>query len=156
VKKVALRHFLCCRGGGLRPGRYIHRHAGGGQTFNSGIADLNYLCAFFLERSRDTPEAVKTLIAENARARGWLIFATHDICKSPSPYGCTPEFFEQVVQWTVESGSRVLPVVQALEVLRASQPGNNSGLRADPRRLAAGVEPTLLSRGSKAHRSRRR
>src|SRR5215472_12483388 len=79
VKKVALRHFLCCRGGGLRPGRYIHRHAGGGQTFNSGIADLNFLCAFFLEKSRDNPEAVKSLIGQNARARGWLILATHDV-----------------------------------------------------------------------------
>jgi peptidoglycan/xylan/chitin deacetylase (PgdA/CDA1 family) len=122
VKKVASRHFLCCRGGGLRPGRYLHRHAAGGQTFNSGITDLNYLCAFFLERSRDTPEAVKNLIAQNGRARGWLIFATHDIRTNPSPYGCTPDFFEQVVQWALESGARILPVVDALDKLRASQP----------------------------------
>ena len=122
VKKVARQHFLCCRGGGMRPGRYTHRHTGGGQTFNSGITDLNYLCAFFLEKSRDNCQAIKTLIDQNARAHGWLIFATHDICESPSPYGCTPEFFEQVVQWTLESGARILPVVQALEELGAMQP----------------------------------
>jgi peptidoglycan/xylan/chitin deacetylase (PgdA/CDA1 family) len=122
VKKVAGRHFLCCRGGGLKPGRYLHRHSAGGQTFNAGITDLNYLCAFFLEKSRGNPEAVKNLIDQNARARGWLIFATHDVRTNPSLYGCTPDFFEQAVQWSLESGARILPVVEALEVLRASQP----------------------------------
>ena len=120
VKKVAGRHFQCCRGGGMRAGRYLHRHTAGGQTFNSGVTDLNYLCAFFLEMSRDNPEAVKSLIDENARARGWLIFATHDVCENPSAFGCTPDFFEQVVQWSLESGARVLPVVNALEVIQAA------------------------------------
>jgi peptidoglycan/xylan/chitin deacetylase (PgdA/CDA1 family) len=120
VKKVASRHFLCCRGGGMNPGRYLSRHAAGGQTFNSGITDLNHLCAFFLEKSRGNPEAVKSLIDQNASARGWLIFATHDVCADPSPFGCTRDFFEQVVQWALESGARILPVVEALEVLQAS------------------------------------
>lgn len=120
VKKVAGRYFRCCRGGGLKAGRYIHRHAAGGQTFNWGVTDLNYLSAVFLERSRDNPEAVKSLIDQNARARGWLIFATHDVCADPSPFGCTPDFFEQVVQWSLESGARILPVVKALEVVQAA------------------------------------
>jgi peptidoglycan/xylan/chitin deacetylase (PgdA/CDA1 family) len=119
VKKVASRHFLCCRGGGLKAPRFLCGHAAGGQTFNSGITDLNLLCAFFLEKSRDNPQAVKNLIDQNARARGWLILATHDVRVDPSPYGCTPDFFEQVVQWALESGARILPVVQALGQLRA-------------------------------------
>ena len=120
VKKVAGRHFRCCRGGGMKAGRYLHRHAAGGQTFNWGVADLNYLCAFFLEMSKDKPQAVKRLIDQNARARGWLIFATHDVCAAPSPFGCTSDFFEQVVQWSLESGARILPVVKALEVVQAA------------------------------------
>src|SRR5580704_2887175 len=120
VKRVAGRHFACCRGGGLRARRYFP-HAGG-QTFNSGMTDLNLLCAVFLEKSRDNPEALKSLIDQNARARGWLIFATHDVCADPSPFGCTPDFFEQVAQWSLESGARLLPVVEALEVLKASRP----------------------------------
>jgi peptidoglycan/xylan/chitin deacetylase (PgdA/CDA1 family) len=120
VKKVAARHFRCCRGGGMKAGRYVHRHAAGGQTFNWGVADLNYLCAFFLEMSKDNPQAVKSLIDQNARARGWLIFATHDVCAAPSPFGCTPDFFEQVVQWSLESGAQILPVVRALEVVQAA------------------------------------
>jgi peptidoglycan/xylan/chitin deacetylase (PgdA/CDA1 family) len=122
VKRVAARHFLCCRGGGLRAGRVLLRHQPGGQTFNSGTTDLNLLCAFFLEQSRENPEAVKRLIDQNAQARGWLIFATHDVRDTPSRFGCTPAFFEQVVQWSLESGARLLPVVEALEVLKASQP----------------------------------
>src|SRR5262249_3088117 len=119
VKRVAARHFLCCRGGGLKPGRNYVRHRAGGQTFNSGNTDLNLLSAFFLEKSRGTPDVVKSLIDQNARARGWLILATHDVCADPSPYGCTPNFFEQVVQWSLESGALILPVVQALGLLQA-------------------------------------
>ncbi|HZQ21084.1 MAG TPA: polysaccharide deacetylase family protein [Terriglobales bacterium] len=122
VKRVAGSHFKCCRAGGLKAGRYVHRHSAGGQTFNSGVIDLNCLCAFFLEKSRNDPNAVKTLINQNARARGWLILATHDVCVNPGPFGCTPDFFERVVQWSVESGARILPVVKALEVIKSSQP----------------------------------
>ena len=130
VKQIAGRHFLCCRGGGLRAGRFFLRHHAGGQTFNSGTTDLNLLCAFFLEQSRENPEAVKRLIDQNAQARGWLIFATHDVCDAPSRFGCTPGFFEQVVQWSLESGARILPVVGALEVLQASQPKRERKLRS--------------------------
>jgi hypothetical protein len=122
VKQVAGRHFLCCRGGGLRAGRFLLRHHAGGQTFNSGTTDLNLLCAFFLEQSREDPEAVKHLIDQNAQERGWLIFATHDVCDSPSRFGCTLNFFEQVVQWSLESGAQILPVVEAVKVLKAQQP----------------------------------
>lgn len=122
VKQVAARHFVCCRGGGLRVWQHLFRQAGGGQTFNSRTADLNLLCAFFLEKSRANPQAVKALIDQNARARGWLIFATHDVSNTPSPFGCTPGFFDRVVRWAVESGARILPVAQAVNVLRASQP----------------------------------
>jgi len=106
TKRRAGQHFLCCRGGG--------------QTFNVEEIDLNYLSAYFLEKSRDRPEAVKSLIDQNRRARGWLILATHDVCNTPSPFGCTPEFFEDIVQYAVNSGARILPVVQAWEALRAS------------------------------------
>lgn len=120
VKRIAARHFLCCRGGGLRARR--HFPGAGGQTFNCEVADLNLLCAVFLEQMRDNPKAVKSLIDHNARARGWLIFATHDVRDTPSRFGCTPGFFEQVVQWSLESGARILPVVEAMEALYACQP----------------------------------
>lgn len=127
VKRVAGRHFVCCRGGGLSARRCSPN--AGGQTFNSGVTDLNLLCAVFLEKIRDNPEALKSFIDQNARARGWLIFATHDIRESPSRFGCTPGLFEQVLQWSLESGARVLPVVESLKVLRASQPTREPKVR---------------------------
>lgn len=106
TKRRIARYFACCRGGG--------------QTFNAGTADLNYLSAFFLEKSRRNPDAVRNIIDMNRQARGWLIFATHDVCRDPSPYGCTPEFFEDIVRYAAESGSRILPVLQAWRALSAT------------------------------------
>jgi peptidoglycan/xylan/chitin deacetylase (PgdA/CDA1 family) len=97
------KYFMCCRGGG--------------QTYNVGSTDLNNLAAFFLEKSRDAIRPVRDLIDQNRQARGWLIFATHDISDNPTPYGCTPTFFEEVVRCAVDSGACILPVVKALEVL---------------------------------------
>jgi len=97
------KHFMCCRAGG--------------QTFNTGPTDLNNLAAFFLEKSRDSIRPVKDLIDQNHQARGWLIFATHDISENPSPYGCTPAFFEEVVHYAVDAGACILPVIGALENL---------------------------------------
>jgi|HubBroStandDraft_6_1064221.scaffolds.fasta_scaffold02580_2 glycosyltransferase involved in cell wall biosynthesis/peptidoglycan/xylan/chitin deacetylase (PgdA/CDA1 family) len=97
-------HFLCCRGGG--------------QTFNAGKTDLNQLSAYFLEKSRGNIDVVKELIDRNRQVRGWLIFATHDVSDNPTPFGCTPEFFEQVVMYAAKSGAQIVPVIKALEVLR--------------------------------------
>lgn len=105
TKRRISKYFVCCRGGG--------------QNFNVGTADLNYLGAYFLEKTRDSPEVVENLIDRNRQARGWLILATHDVCGHPTPYGCTPEFFEAIVRGAVRSGARILPVIQAWEALRS-------------------------------------
>jgi glycosyltransferase involved in cell wall biosynthesis/peptidoglycan/xylan/chitin deacetylase (PgdA/CDA1 family) len=114
-------YFMCCRGGG--------------QTFNVGKADLNQLSAYFLEKSRGNLQAVKDLIDRNRQVCGWLVFATHDIADIHTPFGCTPEFFENVVKYANDSGAQIVPIVEALEVLRA--PGwetarsNRPRVRAD-------------------------
>lgn len=98
--------------------RYFAGCRGGGQTFNVGVADLNNLSAYFLEKTRDNPDAVKNLIDQNRQAKGWLILATHDVSNQPTPYGCAPAFFEDVVQSALHSGARILPVAKVLEALR--------------------------------------
>jgi peptidoglycan/xylan/chitin deacetylase (PgdA/CDA1 family) len=105
TKRRAAEHFLCCRGGG--------------QAFIAGAGDLNYLSSFFLEKSRDNFQAVADLIESNRRSRGWLVLSTHDVDDHPTPYGCTPKFFEAVVRRVVESGATVLPVAAACEALCA-------------------------------------
>lgn len=102
-KKTAGKYFLCCRAGS--------------RSANLGTIDLNALAARFLEQYRQEPRTLKKLIDDNRLTRGWLIFATHDISSSPSRFGCTPEFFEDIVQYAVQSGAEVLPVTEALRVL---------------------------------------
>jgi peptidoglycan/xylan/chitin deacetylase (PgdA/CDA1 family) len=97
--------------------RYYECARGGGQTFNVGTADLNYLKAFFIEQSRDNFAAIKQTIDDNVRARGWLIFATHDVCDHPTRFGCLPSFFEEVVRYSINSGAIVLPVSRALNLI---------------------------------------
>ena len=74
--------------------------------------------AYFLEKNRDDIGRVKAMIDRNSRDHGWLILATHDICDSPTPYGCKPGFFEEVVRYAIGSGASVLPVIEALAVAR--------------------------------------
>ncbi len=101
TKRQTGQHFACCRAGG--------------QRINLGTVDLNYMYAFFLERTRDRPATIWEMINRNRVEGGWLIFVTHDVTIQPTRYGCTPGFFEEVVSRAVGSGARVLPVCQALE-----------------------------------------
>ena len=103
TKRMVGQRFACARGGG--------------QTFNVGTTDLNYLRAYFLEKTRHDRNAIKSLIEQNRAACGWLIFATHDVCHAPTPYGCTPDFFEDIVECSVRSGARIVPVAEALDSL---------------------------------------
>jgi glycosyltransferase involved in cell wall biosynthesis len=106
-----------------RIAKYFESCRAGGQTLNADRGDLNQLSAFFLEMSRNNFPAIQRLIDRNCHRRGWLIFATHDISDTPTPFGCTPDFFEQVVAYAVASGARILPVARAVEQIRAGQPG---------------------------------
>jgi len=99
--------FRCCRGGG--------------QSFNVGKIDLNLLKAFFLDvRNGNTIDTVKRVVHKNAEARGWLIFATHDISDNPSRYGCSKHFFEEIVKHAAQSGALLLPVGKAYEQIQGS------------------------------------
>jgi len=106
TKDRTARHYGCARGGG--------------QTFNSGTVDLNYLNAFFLEQSRDDFAAIQRTMDANAQANGWLILATHDVCESPTRFGCTPGLFERVVAYAAGSGASVQPVGEACRRVTAS------------------------------------
>jgi peptidoglycan/xylan/chitin deacetylase (PgdA/CDA1 family) len=103
TKRRTGRHFRCCRGGG--------------QTFNAGTTDRNFLKSFFLEHSRDNPGSIKNVIENNSLVKGWLIFTTHDISETPTRYGCTPSFFEDIVKRSMDSGARILPVAEALDAI---------------------------------------
>jgi peptidoglycan/xylan/chitin deacetylase (PgdA/CDA1 family) len=111
-KRIATATFACCRGGG--------------QRVNEGTADAGYLAAYFMEQARGDVRVLEAAVDRNSQVGGWLIFATHDVCEQPTPYGCTPGFFESVVRYAVQSGARVLPVVEAWASLVAASGGRDS------------------------------
>lgn len=88
------------------------------RTIESGInrdpVDLGFLRANRIY-SHDNFDSVKTLIDRNARENGWLILYTHDVGRNHSPYGCTREHFEAVVDHAVKSGAEILTIAQAGE-----------------------------------------
>jgi peptidoglycan/xylan/chitin deacetylase (PgdA/CDA1 family) len=104
TKRKVAKYFDCCRLGG--------------QTYNVGTIDLNLLKAYFLERARNNVGLIKDIIDTNAKYRGWLILATHDVSVTPSPYGCTPSLFEIIVEYSMASGATILPINAALEAIR--------------------------------------
>ena len=107
IKLQIEKYFDCCRGGGQRP--------------NTGRADLNLLKAYFLDRRiKADIDEVKGMIDLNTSLKGWLIFVTHDVRDDPSPYGCLPKFFGEVVKYAARSDALLLPVGEACKKLQAS------------------------------------
>jgi peptidoglycan/xylan/chitin deacetylase (PgdA/CDA1 family) len=100
-----------------RCAKYFSGCRGGGQTWNSGTIDLNNLSAFFIEQSRDNPNAIRKAIDSTARSDAWLIFATHDVCDNPTRFGCTPALLEEIVDYSLNSGAKVVSVSKALEMI---------------------------------------
>lgn len=89
---------------------------GSGQRFNTGTIDLALLDAYFLDaRNADDLRGVAAVIEANARARGWLVFATHDVSDKPSRYGCSRDFLRSVVDLACRSGAFVGTVGQVCD-----------------------------------------
>jgi len=79
---------------------------------NSNPADLGFLRANPIYSRLDI-ETLKRLIHANSRTNGWLVLYTHDVATHPSPYGCTPEYFEEVLRWALESGADIVTIREA-------------------------------------------
>jgi len=100
-KRMLQKHYrsLC----GIRPG------------LNLEAPDLAYLHRNSLYSATIDLNKIKDLIHSNLRQGGWLIFYTHDVCTKPSKWGCTPEYFEEVVKHSVASGAEILTMDAALD-----------------------------------------
>jgi peptidoglycan/xylan/chitin deacetylase (PgdA/CDA1 family) len=79
---------------------------------NSDPVDLAFLRANPIY-SRLSIETLKQLMYANSQAKGWLILYTHDVGINPSAHGCTPEYFEEVLCYALDSGADVLTVREA-------------------------------------------
>lgn len=107
VKAELARRFVCCRAGG--------------QSFNSGVVDLNQLKACFIDRRAHADlDFLRQLIDDNAERRGWLIFAAHDISAAPGDFACSEDRLDKLVRHALASGAEVLPVATACARLGAA------------------------------------
>ena len=77
---------------------------------NGPQADLNLLLANSLYGELSNFTAAESLLIANEKARGWLIFYTHDVRKAPSAFGCSPALLDRVVTSAIDKGFRIAPV----------------------------------------------
>jgi peptidoglycan/xylan/chitin deacetylase (PgdA/CDA1 family) len=87
---------------------------------NAGTADFANLRANPVGACGDEANVSK-LIDQVRVSGGWLIFYTHDIVETPSPFGCTPERFEAIVALAA-ARCPVLPVRDVIAGLAAPAP----------------------------------
>ena len=109
AKDCASRRFAACRG----------VWAG----VNSGTVDLGLLSCVCLEPHVLARRSVREWIAETVRLKGWLICLTHDVSRTPGPYGTTPDILEDLVTSALQAGCNVLPVKNALGLVAYSSTG---------------------------------
>jgi peptidoglycan/xylan/chitin deacetylase (PgdA/CDA1 family) len=79
---------------------------------NSNFVDLSFLRANPMY-SRFAIERLKRIVRTNYEVGGWLILYTHDVTRDPSPYGCTPEYFNEVLSCVFETRAEVLTIREA-------------------------------------------
>ena len=93
-----------------RLGRQMNSCRGIYSGINESPIDLNLLRANSLYGDVDQFARAESLLAENEKLGGWLIFYTHDVRREPSPFGCTPDLLDKIVARTVEKRFRIAPV----------------------------------------------
>jgi len=84
---------------------------------NRRRADLNCLKSAPLSTDAKLEPTLK-LIEGLKKRPGWLILFTHDVRDGPSEWGVTPEEFLRTIAAVKTSGALVLPVGEALEVVK--------------------------------------
>lgn len=80
--------------------------------------------------SRSPFEQLKEVIVEGVRRKAWVVLYTHDVTSNPSPYGCTPEYFQKILCFVMDSGAEVLTVAEAMS--RFQVRGRAQSIRTGP------------------------
>jgi hypothetical protein len=70
---------------------------------------------------RYSAQGARLDVIKVALPNSWLIFYTHDVSEEPSKFGCTPGLFEYAVMTAVSVGVQILPVSDAIRVIRGQQ-----------------------------------
>jgi peptidoglycan/xylan/chitin deacetylase (PgdA/CDA1 family) len=65
---------------------------------NAGSADLHFLKAMPMIEPKLDRDRIDRIMDHVLRINGWLIFYTHDVSPTHSPYGCSPALLEYALQ----------------------------------------------------------
>jgi peptidoglycan/xylan/chitin deacetylase (PgdA/CDA1 family) len=84
---------------------------------NHDPVDLAFLLANPLYSCRPSVQ-VKQVINEGVCQKAWVVLYTHDVDRNPSPYGCTPDYFREILAFVVDSGAEVLTIAEAASRFR--------------------------------------
>ncbi len=79
---------------------------------NRDPVDLGFLRANRVY-SRWGAAAPKEMVRKSLEEKAWTILYTHDVCDTPSAYGCTPAEFRDVLEYALGSGAEILTVAEA-------------------------------------------
>ncbi len=82
---------------------------------NSGTIDLQFLRSTPLIDKDIDRAGVDRAFDEAIATNGWLIFYTHDVADSPSPWGCTPGLLRHALD---AAKRRNMPMISVAEALR--------------------------------------
>jgi peptidoglycan/xylan/chitin deacetylase (PgdA/CDA1 family) len=94
-----------------KTGRSVYR------GINNNKVDLNCLKSVRVYESIPKEEVI-SMIEEAVSSNGWIILYTHDVEPNPTPEGCTPGYFEEVVSYCFEKKLKVLPVNKVLDMIK--------------------------------------
>jgi peptidoglycan/xylan/chitin deacetylase (PgdA/CDA1 family) len=111
AKRALAAIFVSCRS--IRPG------------INAGPIDFADLKANAIYHHTFDAERTMQLIDRNRACGGWLIFYTHDVRRSPSPYGCTPHELDAVVAYAAHR-SRIVTIREAATLVANNGAGASS------------------------------
>jgi peptidoglycan/xylan/chitin deacetylase (PgdA/CDA1 family) len=82
---------------------------------NSGIVDLQFLRAMPLTEEHIDRDAIDRAFDEAVAKKGWLIFYSHDVENTPSPYGCSPQLLRHALDVAARRNIPALTVAGALQ-----------------------------------------
>lgn len=87
------------------------------EGINTKGSDLFNLKAIKLYERKHSLEYIFRKIKEAEGNNGWLIFYTHDVDEKFTDWGCSPPYFEAVVQECAKRGITVATVNEALNLI---------------------------------------
>jgi peptidoglycan/xylan/chitin deacetylase (PgdA/CDA1 family) len=72
---------------------------------NRGEADRAQLRAVELGDSAASRRRAFAMLETCIQSNGWLFFFTHDVSKSPSPFGCSPDLIDELCRRAADQGA---------------------------------------------------